>query len=238
MKKQEQGFSAIEVIIILVIAGIIGFAGWFVYNRSQSKETSNTASPSTATSATATTAPVAVDPYADWQAYTMTSTDISFKYPKAWTATTSSSSSIKELVILTAPDKSEIRLNVSKFLGGFTGDEPTRTIEDVVEGTNTTTAKTYAGLTYKTDEGKYVSSNAALTTAGKYKVGDSIQQTPQLMTIKDKGGASTNLTVTVSGAGDENFGKSETYASLAGIKNLDTYKSLKQFLEALEIKSF
>jgi hypothetical protein len=59
--KNQQGFSAIEAILILVIIGILGFAGWFVYNAQQSTDKtlsdankSNAATPASKTSNVAT----------------------------------------------------------------------------------------------------------------------------------------------------------------------------------------
>ncbi|MEK7059241.1 MAG: hypothetical protein AAB971_00580 [Patescibacteria group bacterium] len=35
MKKNQQGFGSVQILLILVIVGIIGFVGWYVYNANQ-----------------------------------------------------------------------------------------------------------------------------------------------------------------------------------------------------------
>lgn len=37
MKNNQKGFSAVEVLLVLVILGLIGLAGWFVFNRNADK---------------------------------------------------------------------------------------------------------------------------------------------------------------------------------------------------------
>jgi len=39
MKKYQQGFSAIEVVLVLVVVGLVGAVGWLVYDRQQNTET-------------------------------------------------------------------------------------------------------------------------------------------------------------------------------------------------------
>jgi len=39
MKKNEKGFSVIEILIVIVVVGLIGAAGWFVYNNKTEKPT-------------------------------------------------------------------------------------------------------------------------------------------------------------------------------------------------------
>lgn len=40
--KQQKGFSVIEVLVVIVVLGLIGAAGWFVYNRMQDKDSTST----------------------------------------------------------------------------------------------------------------------------------------------------------------------------------------------------
>ncbi len=37
MKKNEQGFSVLEILIVVVVVGLLGAMSWFVYNRQNSK---------------------------------------------------------------------------------------------------------------------------------------------------------------------------------------------------------
>ena len=38
MKKNESGFSVVHVLLLLVVVGIIGFAGWKVWDTNRSEE--------------------------------------------------------------------------------------------------------------------------------------------------------------------------------------------------------
>lgn len=52
MKSSQKGFSVIEGLLLLVILGLLGFVGWYVYTSSnQTKETLNAADKSTSQSA-------------------------------------------------------------------------------------------------------------------------------------------------------------------------------------------
>lgn len=42
MKKNENGFSAVEIIIVIVILGLVGTVGWLVYDRHKSKTDNKT----------------------------------------------------------------------------------------------------------------------------------------------------------------------------------------------------
>lgn len=53
MKKLNQsGLGAIEIILIVVIIGILGAVGWFVYDRNQDKNSNNTTTTTTTTTPT------------------------------------------------------------------------------------------------------------------------------------------------------------------------------------------
>lgn len=83
IKNNNDGFSAVEVVLVLVIVGLIGVVGWIVYKSHHKATTSSvTTTSSTKPAATqkATTAPV--DPYAGWQNYS--DSHMSFKYPTSW----------------------------------------------------------------------------------------------------------------------------------------------------------
>ncbi len=69
------GFGTIEILIIVVVLGLAGGAGWLIYDRNHGKKADNTP-------ANATTSTAKVDPHADWKTYTDSKSTFSFKYPK------------------------------------------------------------------------------------------------------------------------------------------------------------
>lgn len=80
--KNSQGFSAVEALLILVVVGILGFTGWFVYHSKQAADKSLTTTNSTvptykkrtSTNTKATTTLSKQNGY-------------SFSYPSAWATT-------------------------------------------------------------------------------------------------------------------------------------------------------
>ena len=89
--RDQSGFSAVEAILILVVVGIIGFTGWFVYkSQSDTSKTLNTAGNSTASttnkkSPATSTAPT--DEIATWTPYTSANSTFTFRIPDGWKLT-------------------------------------------------------------------------------------------------------------------------------------------------------
>lgn len=82
LHKNQSGFGTVEIILIVIIIGLLGAVGWFVYDRNHNKATP---SPAGTTTTTASTATKPVDPYADWQTITNPNgTWASVKIPKTW----------------------------------------------------------------------------------------------------------------------------------------------------------
>jgi Tfp pilus assembly protein PilV len=80
MKRNENGFSAVEVILLLVIVSLIGVVGFMVYKNHNKTSNSTTTASTTKSSTTPTKA--TPDPYAGWQSYS--DSHVSFKYPSGW----------------------------------------------------------------------------------------------------------------------------------------------------------
>jgi Tfp pilus assembly protein PilV len=76
INENENGFTLIEPLLILLILGILGFAGWYVYSHHHAAKTSSTP--------TATSTTLAVNPYTGWKTYRSTYENVSFKYPSNW----------------------------------------------------------------------------------------------------------------------------------------------------------
>jgi prepilin-type N-terminal cleavage/methylation domain-containing protein len=80
--KNEHGFSAVEVIMVLVIVGLICAVGFLVY-KNHNKATTVSAVNTTKTTTTTPTKNAA-NPYAGWTTYTLKYEKASFKYPSSW----------------------------------------------------------------------------------------------------------------------------------------------------------
>ncbi len=83
MKKNQKGFSVVEVIVVLAILGLIGFAGWFVYKNNQKDNPKPSAAQSSATQSN--TKP-SVDETADWVSLTSRKNGFSMRVPDGWSA--------------------------------------------------------------------------------------------------------------------------------------------------------
>jgi len=104
LQNDQKGFSAVEVMLVLVILTLVGAVGVLVAKNHNKTTTASTASTTKATTPTTakTTTP---GPYAGWQTYTATLEPVSFKYPKDWTVATGNDAPINQ------SDNQFIRLN-------------------------------------------------------------------------------------------------------------------------------
>ncbi len=82
MKTNQKGFSVVDLLIILVVVGLIGGAGWYVW-QSSLKKTDTTPTTSNTTEQKKTTKEVtrAAEPYEGWQEVTFTPENIKVKLP-------------------------------------------------------------------------------------------------------------------------------------------------------------
>jgi uncharacterized protein YxeA len=93
IRRNEAGFSPVEVVLVLVIVALIGVAGWFVYNHNKKPATNSVATTTTSKPATTETnrTTQAPDPTANWAAYSDNSgSGLSVKYPTDWQVQTES----------------------------------------------------------------------------------------------------------------------------------------------------
>ncbi|OGL30444.1 hypothetical protein A3F37_01035 [Candidatus Saccharibacteria bacterium RIFCSPHIGHO2_12_FULL_41_12] len=87
MKKNENGFSFIGFLLILIIIAILGFVGWYVYKanndaKNAQKNTSQEAENPSKSIKSKKSAPI--DPTKDWTAYSDAKGQFSLKYPVKW----------------------------------------------------------------------------------------------------------------------------------------------------------
>lgn len=71
LKTVQRGFSTIELLVVLVVVGALGFTGWYVWNAQTASKTQPI--PTKAT-----------DPYAGWNTYSDANGHYSLRYPKSW----------------------------------------------------------------------------------------------------------------------------------------------------------
>jgi hypothetical protein len=81
--KGSIGFSVLAALLMLVIVGILGFTGWFVYHSQKTADKSYDSESSTHTDSTKNQT-TANDEYAGWKTYESTDKSLSFKYPGDW----------------------------------------------------------------------------------------------------------------------------------------------------------
>jgi hypothetical protein len=74
----SSGFSIVESLLVLVVIGILGFTGWYVYHAKQTSDKNYSAAAST------TVPTYKKNPYAGWKTASLQYEKVSFKYPSSW----------------------------------------------------------------------------------------------------------------------------------------------------------
>lgn len=86
LKSDERGFSAVEVILVLVIVALIGAVGFMVYKNHNKTKIAPVASTTTAkqTAPTQSKTTIASNPYAGWQTFSSVDKVYAISYPSDW----------------------------------------------------------------------------------------------------------------------------------------------------------
>ncbi|MHB1865236.1 MAG: hypothetical protein ACYCPS_03700 [Candidatus Saccharimonadales bacterium] len=87
LKNNEQGFSAVEIVLVVVIVALIGVVGWLVYKNHHKTITPNVATISNNKPATPTTTPKTPTNTVTYKTYSDSAAQASFQYPSTWTLT-------------------------------------------------------------------------------------------------------------------------------------------------------
>lgn len=175
LSRNNQGFSALETILLLVVVGVIGFLGWFVWQMNHNKKSTDTTKPK----ALQTNKPAAADPYAGWKQYCSTEAGYCLKYPSNWTVSEEDSNmpGYKNAAI-TAPDGG-IKVSYNPNLSGIGGGCPTNCYFTTTAITPIATAPTtniLQGVSSNDDTGGYYPLWTVISDKGiadyKLKVGE------------------------------------------------------------------
>lgn len=81
---QQKGFSAVEVIIVIVILGLLGSAGWLFVHKSEDKTAGRKTSDGSTKSEPKTDQQTIAKIPSDFQSFSDTTHGFMFAYPKAW----------------------------------------------------------------------------------------------------------------------------------------------------------
>ena len=90
--KNENGFGAVEILLVILIIAIVSFGGYYVWNTQHKSSTQNTRA--VATKDAASKSAQSTSPYAGWKSYELKYEKLSFRYPATWKADDTSSSGI------------------------------------------------------------------------------------------------------------------------------------------------
>ena len=164
MKKNQKGFALIEALLILIILLLIAFAGWWVW-QSKAKisktqeDTANSQSEPAKSDKKAAQKP-AVDPTADWKAYSNADGQYSLKHPTSWVRA-SSPELCTPTLFLVAGNAASVGKCASEGFGQMSVDSSAGNILSEAEFTATnytdlqTEAVTVAGVAGKKQTGTY-----------------------------------------------------------------------------------
>jgi cytoskeletal protein RodZ len=139
-KADQKGFSVIEALLILVVVGILGFTGWFVYHAQ--KTANKDLSSNNSTDPTYKKAQSAL--YKDWKSASLKYEKISFKYPSTWQISNTSKNEVgtggtatpgADTAVVTSPTGLQVTLqtgeagfNSSGLLVGLPTAKPINTL--------------------------------------------------------------------------------------------------------------
>ncbi len=103
--RNENGFGAVEIIMLIVIIGLLGTVGYFVYKNHHQPTKVVTVTKTVTNTPKTTTLPT--DITASWTSYKSTDGHYSLKYPSSW-VTASNPTLCSSGILLVAPDTNSI----------------------------------------------------------------------------------------------------------------------------------
>lgn len=122
--KDQRGFGAVQALILVAIAGLVGGTVWYVWHiQSTNKTTSTTTQPTILPSQNTekpTKPPTAPDPTDDWTAFSSAKGKFSLKYPKKWVQPVNRdacSPGLFDRAVYLGPDAESVLVCASEFFG-------------------------------------------------------------------------------------------------------------------------
>lgn len=119
LNKNSNGFTVVEVLLVIVTLAIIGGAGYFVAKHIDNQ--APTAAPTSATTKSATTAKTtttpAPSPYAGWNTYTLAKEKLTFRYPTTWTVENNLTNSSNDGIQFTSKTDSNFEILIGAGQG-------------------------------------------------------------------------------------------------------------------------
>jgi hypothetical protein len=129
MNNNQKGFSAVEAVIVLIIIGLIGFGGWYVWHSKVNTAKNSTTDGSSVGGKSSSKKPSGQQATV-FKEYKNTSVGLSFKYPDTWDLT-ENLSNIRDLGdegVISVVSPNGLALHINPNYGGKGGgclDDPT-----------------------------------------------------------------------------------------------------------------
>jgi prepilin-type N-terminal cleavage/methylation domain-containing protein len=151
MKKNEKGFSVLEIIIVLIVVGLIGVAGYMVYkNHNRATDTSATTTNTTTTKPNTSTPTTPTDDPGKWYLYTSKDGTYKVRLADGLTFIGSDDSTaiytVDRIALGTTPAKVVIQNIGHEAPGGLFINYFAKSSDALVSGDKQTGFKTNAGL--------------------------------------------------------------------------------------------
>jgi hypothetical protein len=91
LNKNNKGFGAVELLLLIIIIVLLGIVGWFIYKNHDKSSTAKVMPVAKSVTKTAPIISSSSSTYTGWNSYTSKLEKLTFKYPKTWTVSSNGS---------------------------------------------------------------------------------------------------------------------------------------------------